>query len=82
MSEVTGLSTKIIYIQLLGEGTIVYRPTQGVCLDKNVYRVLATPDYDKNQEDWEFPPGSIVYGEIDSNGRLIAHGIAESNRSE
>jgi hypothetical protein len=49
-----------IYIPLLNEGTMVARPTRGVKLSENVYRVLATPEYDPNDEAWEFPPESIV----------------------
>jgi len=72
MSEQKGSATKTIYVQLLGEGTIVYRPTQGVLLDENVYQVLATPDYNKSDEDWEFLPGSVVYCDFDDQKRLIA----------
>ena len=54
----TGVLT--IYVSLLNEGTSVVRPTQGVKLGENVYRVLPTKDYDPNNEEWEFPPGSVV----------------------
>lgn len=54
---------KTIYIQLLDEGTVVYRPTKGLHVHRNVYRVLATPDYDEKDERWEFAPGSLVYCE-------------------
>ncbi len=52
--------TKTIYIPLLDEGTIVSRPTQGVPLGKNQYQVLATPNYNSENEHWQFPPSSIV----------------------
>lgn len=49
-----------IYIQLLNEGTIVYRPTLGEPIDKLVFKILPTPDYDPNDEHWEFVPGEVV----------------------
>ena len=62
MSEEMATSTSIvpIYIPLLNEGTSVVRPTQGVKLSERVYRVLPTQDYDPDDEEWEFPPGSVV----------------------
>lgn len=51
---------ELIYVALLDEGTSVWRPTQaekaldGTCL------VLPTPQYDLQDETWEFPPGSRV----------------------
>jgi hypothetical protein len=62
MSEQTAFSTNeiAIYIPLLNEGTDVLRPTKGVALQADVARVLPTPDYDPDAEEWEFPPGSIV----------------------
>ena len=49
-----------IYIPLLNEGTDVLRPTQGLVLGPNEIQVLATPNYDPADEDWEFPPGTKV----------------------
>ena len=60
MSAETGSNTKVIYIPLLDEGTDVVRPTMGVPLGGNLYRVLATPVYDSSDERWKFPPGSVV----------------------
>ena len=53
-------SVQTVYIPLLNEGTSVVRPTQGVKLGENLYRVLPTKDYDPNNEEWEFPPGTVV----------------------
>jgi hypothetical protein len=58
MASSTSLTT--IYVPLLNEGTSVVRPTQGVKLGGDLYRILPTPEYDPNDEDWEFPPGSVV----------------------
>lgn len=62
MSAEMASSTRMqtIYVPLLNEGTSVIRPTQGVQLGENLYRVLPTQDYDPNDEEWEFPPGSVV----------------------
>ncbi len=53
-------SILVVYVPLLNEGTSVLRPTHGVKLGDNVYRVLPTRDYDPDDEEWEFPPGSVV----------------------
>jgi hypothetical protein len=49
-----------IYIKLLDEGTDVARPVECADLGNGLYRILATPGYDPEDERWEFPPGSIV----------------------
>lgn len=54
------MATTTIYIRLLDEGTTVYRPTGAEELGDGIYRVLATPDYDTEDETWEFPPGTLV----------------------
>ena len=53
-------SAQIVYVPLLNEGTSVVRPTQGVKLAESVYRTLPTVAYDPSDEEWEFPPGSVV----------------------
>ena len=62
MSEEMGSSTSVvpIYVPLLNEGTSVVRPTPGVKLSEHVYRILPTRNYDPDDEEWEFPPGSVV----------------------
>jgi hypothetical protein len=49
-----------VYVRLLGEGTNVFRPTLGSPVAGSHVRLLATPDYDEEDEDWEFKPGSVV----------------------
>jgi hypothetical protein len=76
MSAAMDISTSMIYIHLLDEGTTVVRPTQGVPLGHDVYRVLPTPDYDPDDEHWQFPPGSIVrcvWEKKDGDEVLVAH---------
>lgn len=75
-----GLTTETIYIQLLDEGTRVSRPTQGVLLGNNLYRVLPTSDYDPNNERWEFLPGSVVRCRVEnwsSGDILVAYELLE-----
>lgn len=53
----------IIYMPLLNEGTMVYRPVSAVFLGEQNYKVLTTPEGkmpEELDEEWEFPVGSIV----------------------
>jgi hypothetical protein len=63
MSAARTSSTSIdcVYVRLLGEGTIVFRPTKATPIAQDTARLL-TPDggYDPEDEDWEFKPGSVV----------------------
>lgn len=52
--------TTEIFVYLEDEGVDVWRPTQAEHVGGQVYRLLATPDYDPDDEHWEFPPGSEV----------------------
>lgn len=49
-----------IYVQLLDEGTPTARPTQAIDLGNGFYKLLPTPNYDPEDEKWEFLPGSTV----------------------
>ena len=60
MSAETDSNTRAVYVELLDEGTTVLRPTQGEILGGDHYGLLPTPDYDPDDEHWEFLPGSIV----------------------
>jgi len=64
-----------IYIRLLEEGTEVFRPTSAEPLEGGLLKVLSTPDYDPEDERWEFVPGTVVKGEkreLDGEEVLIA----------
>ena len=66
------IKTDIIYIPLLNEGTPVLRPTLGLRLKGDIFKVLATEDYDPDDEEWEFPPMSIVDCKIEQwNGEDV-----------
>ncbi|MGB4101341.1 MAG: hypothetical protein WBK91_05495 [Alphaproteobacteria bacterium] len=53
-------STVTVYVQLLEEGTDTIRPTQAMPLGGDLYKLLPTPNYDPEDEIWEFVPGSVV----------------------
>jgi hypothetical protein len=49
-----------IYVRLIDEGTEVSRPTEALDLGNGLLELLPTPDYDSEDEAWEFRPGSVV----------------------
>jgi hypothetical protein len=49
-----------VYVRLLGEGVDVYRPTSAVPAGTDSATLLPTPDFDPSDEEWEFPPGTLV----------------------
>ena len=49
-----------IYVSLLDEGTPCSRPTLAESVGDGLFRLLETPNYDPQDEHWEFPPGSVV----------------------
>lgn len=51
---------KTIYIKLLGEGTIVYRPVPAIEIGKNIYQLKGEEIFDPDDEEWEFLPGTKV----------------------
>ena len=51
--------TKTIYIELLNEGTVVYRPVQASPVGKDLYRIESI-NKDPEDEEWRFPKGAIV----------------------
>jgi hypothetical protein len=58
----------IIYIQLLDEGLVVYRPTKARKIHDNIYEIIeCSPD----DEIWEFNCGDFVFCEL-KNNNLIA----------
>ena len=56
------MKTHEIYINLPEDDAA--RPTQAIVLENDRYKVLPTPDYDPDDEVWEFIPGSIVRCEV------------------
>jgi L-methionine (R)-S-oxide reductase len=55
-----GSGTKRIHVRLLNEGTDVSRPVEAIEMGEGLFKILATTGYDPEDEEWEFPPGTIV----------------------
>jgi hypothetical protein len=51
---------RIIYIQLLNEGSVAYRPVSAYLIGENIYKIDGSECYDPNDEGWEFPPNTYV----------------------
>ena len=49
-----------IYIKMLNEGTMVYRPVPAYKIEDRIYKVQGFDIYDPEDEVWEFPPGTLV----------------------
>lgn len=56
--------TTRVFVRLLDEGTDVSRPVEALALGDGLFKILPTPNYDAQDETWEFPPGSVVRTEI------------------
>ena len=69
-----------IYIHL--EEDDASRPTQALVLGDNLYQILPTPDYDAEDEVWEFIPGTIVRcEEREYNGKPYLQAVEEVVKS-
>lgn len=49
-----------IYVELLNEGTCVWRPAPALQVGPQLFVLLPTQDYDPETEEWKFLPGSVV----------------------
>lgn len=85
MSVATGSFTDpvVVYVQLLGEGTVVYRPAPAEPLGAHVVRLLTPEGYDPEDEEWEFKPGTTVrvVGRLLSEGEVLA-AVSEVEEAE
>ena len=54
---------QILYIKLLDDGTVVYRPVPAIKLAQNIFRIGGESIYDPEDEIWEFKPGAYVVAE-------------------
>jgi hypothetical protein len=56
----------IIYVELLDEGSVAYRPVIATHIQDNIYRInhsdydINYTEYDTEDEKWEFSPNTIV----------------------
>lgn len=60
MSALMDSNIDIVYVRLLNEGTVVLRPTLGKKIFGSVFLLIEPVDYDPEDEEWEFLPGSTV----------------------
>jgi hypothetical protein len=60
--------TVLIYVRLMGEGTECFRPTRAIEVATGLFKLPPTPDYDPDDETWEFPPESTVRAEQKPSG--------------
>jgi len=60
MSVDPGSSIEAVYVRLLNEGTVVYRPVEAVRVGAGVVRLMMPQNYEPEDEEWEFEPGSMV----------------------
>jgi hypothetical protein len=51
---------KTIYVKLLDEGTVVYRPVSAIEVEKGVFEIIEFDTYNSEDEVWEFLPGTCV----------------------
>lgn len=75
---------KVIYIQLLGEGTKVYRPVPARQIENSIYQLGGYKIYDPEDEIWEFLPGAFVLVNeqiLDSEIVLVAIKLIPAVRS-
>jgi hypothetical protein len=82
MSAATDSNTEPIqvHVRLMDEGTRVFRPAPAKALGTGRARLLAPPDYDPQDEEWEFKPGSVVRIEtrqLDGTDAYVAVALAE-----
>jgi len=62
----------ILYVQLLNEGTTVYRPVPATHVSEGVYVLGGTDNYDPESEEWAFLPGVRVKAAIRTlNGKQV-----------
>lgn len=54
------MDIKTIYVQLLDEGTIVYRPMPAYQVSRGIYKLLKPNDYDPVNETLQFEPETTV----------------------
>lgn len=49
-----------IYVELLNEGIQVWKPVAATRISETVYEILDDGTYDREIEEWMFPPGTWV----------------------
>ena len=73
---------KIIYVQLLNEGTVVFRPVSSVEIAPKIFKVGGNDIHNSQNEKWEFLPDTIVEVEekkLEERNVLVAVRQIDSN---
>ncbi len=63
-----------VFVNLLEEGTPTIRPTQAIDHGNGECTLMPTPDYDPEDEIWEFAPGTKVIfepAETDEDEKIL-----------
>lgn len=76
------IETTNVFVRLLNEGTRVLRPAPAVPRGGMRFRLIEPEDYDPEDEQWEFLPGSTVVcrAERSSEGDVLV-AVATSSES-
>jgi hypothetical protein len=64
-----------IYVKLLNEGSLVYRPVPAKAMGDNIYQLGGIELYDPEDELWEFMPGTLIEVEmrnLEGEQKLVA----------
>jgi hypothetical protein len=62
-------NTVQIYVEVLNEGSPTLRSTQAIEQGNGILKLLPADNYNPQDEQWAFPPGSLVRGEKKMNGK-------------
>ena len=49
-----------VYVKLLNEGSVAYRPVSAYIIKKNIYKIDGSECYNPEDEEWEFLPNTCV----------------------
>ncbi len=72
---VGAVTTTMLFMPLLNEGTDVWRPVAAERLDDRTYRIVGPRP---NDEEWAFAPGSIVSSQLQAFSDGEEHLVAVS----
>ncbi|MFR2069205.1 MAG: hypothetical protein ACLS4S_03040 [Bacteroides nordii] len=69
-----------IYIKLLNEGSVAYRPTSAYQIEEYIYKIDGSECYNSEDEEWEFLPGVyVLVEERNLSGRNVLVVIREQS---
>jgi hypothetical protein len=76
-SSIENFMKSTVYVRLLGEGVLVYRPVPALFIASDIYVLGGNDIYDPEDEAWEFIPGaSVVVEEMVLEGDKVLVAIA------